>query len=62
MFPKGIQHLKSVLKVIATHHSLKSPLGTGNPGKTVGDVRNYSLFGVVLVLLCDLILVFALNH
>ena len=44
-----------------THHFFKS-LGIGNPDKTLGDVRNYLLFGVDLVLLSNLILVFALNH
>lgn len=62
MFQQGIQHLKSVLKGVATHHSFNSPPGTGNPDKTRGDVRNYLLFGIVLVLLCDLIFVFASNH
>ena len=54
MFQKGIQNLKSVLTVPATRYSFNSPLGIGNPDKT--------LFGKVLVLLCDLILVFASNH
>ena len=58
MFQKGIQHLKSVLKALATHHCFKSPLGIGNPDKTL----NYLLLGTVLVLLCDLILVFVSNH
>lgn len=61
MFQKGIQHLKSVLKVPATD-SFKSRLGIGNPDKTLSDVRNYLLFGSAPVLLCDLILVFASNH
>lgn len=61
MFQKGIQHLKSVLKVPATD-SFKSCLGIGNPDKTLSDVRNYLLFGSAPVLLCDLILVFASNH
>ena len=62
MFQKCIQHLKSVLKALATHHCFKSPLGIGNPDKKLSDVRNYLLLGTVLVLLCDLILVFVSNH